>query len=235
VKRRLPGHAAAALALLAVAGCGVARLETARTIPRGQTRTTVAASLVHTSDRGFTFEGVPIVPLDVMIRHGATDQVDWGVRLFFGLGLLADVKWNLLPARSRSALALTAGVGGAVVPNTGAQSWARMGSVPVTLTASHAVRPWLTPYAAVGYGAYWIFDYGARDPTVTYAPRSWTGDGLVTLSAGVELARASGGALLVGYSYARPVVDDPGDLYKFAVSHVMSIGYRTGGGPTFSR
>ena len=139
------------------------------------------------------------------------------MRLFFGAGALGDLKWNLLSPARRTALALSTGIGAAltgdVVVGSGGES-SRAGAlvhVPVTVSASHALRSWLTPYAAVGYGSYWIFGYGARDPAQSYAPRRGTGDGLLTLHAGVELARVSGRALLLEYTYARPVVNDPGD------------------------
>ena len=216
------------LAVVAAAGCGVTRLQTARTVPRGENRTTVAAGIV-TNDQENNFDShVNGVPLDIMVRHGATDQIDWGVRLFLGLGILGDVKWNLLPSESRTALALSAGLGGA--SDTGADSERRADvlHVPLTVTASRDLLPWLTPYAAIGYSTYWIFNYGVADPSAQYAPRSGTGDGLLMLHVGIELSRASGRALLLEYAYARPVVNDPGDFYGFATNHFFSIGVHTG-------
>lgn len=78
--------------VLVPAACGVTRMQTARTVPRGETQTTWAASLVHEGDRGISANGIPLVPVDVMVRHGDTDRVNWGIRLFDGLGLLGDVK-----------------------------------------------------------------------------------------------------------------------------------------------
>jgi hypothetical protein len=220
---------AIALCLGGTSGCGVTRLQTARTVAREQTRTTIAASLVHTGDRGFSVEGFPAIPLDIMVRHGATDHVDWGVRSFFGFGALADVKWNLLAPERRTALAISAGLGGAADPA------GKVAHVPVTISASRELLPWLTPYAAVGYGSYWIFGYGEPVPGTSYAPRTWTGDGLLMLHAGVELARASGRAVLLEYSYARPVVNDPGDFYGFAANQFFSIGFHGGREPLISR
>ena len=178
-----------AIAALAAAGCGVTRLQTARTVPRGTTQTTIAASVVYMGDRQSTsISGVPAIPPEVMVRHGATDRLDWGIRTFFGLGLLGDVKWNLLSPERRTALALSGGFGAAA--DQGAVL-----HVPLTVSVSHAVRPWFTPYAAVGYGTYWIIGYKSPDPGVSYAPRTGTGDGLLMLHAGIELAGASGRAL----------------------------------------
>lgn len=220
---------ALAFAVMLMAGCGVTRLQSARTTPRGHTRTTVGASLVHLGDRGFTVLGdVPTVPLDLMVRHGATDRVDWGVRLLFGLGLLGDVKWNLLDPARATALSVSAGLGAAYDAAT-------IIHVPLTLSASHTVRPWFIPYAAVGYGTYWVIGYGDPVPGVSYAGRSYTGDGLLMLHAGIELTRATGRALLLEYSVAVPVVNDPGDAYGFATNHFFSIAFRTGRGSIFSR
>ena len=87
-----------------------------------------------------------------MVRHGVTDRVDWGLRAFIGLGLLTDVKWNLLSPERRTALSISSGFG--VAADAGGVI-----HVPLTVSASHAVRPWFTPYAAVGYGTFWIFGY----------------------------------------------------------------------------
>lgn len=222
---------ALAVGLTLAAGCGFTQLQTARTTPRGRTRTTLGPSLVHLGDRGFELQGVPAIPLDVMVRHGATDRVDWGVRLLLGLGLLGDVKWNLLDPSRATALSVSGGAGAASDLSTA--GW--LVHVPLTVTASHSVRPWFTPYAAVGYGAYWIFGYGEPQPGVSYAGRSFTGDGLLMLHAGVELARATGRALFLEYSIGLPVVSDPGDFYGFAANQFISIAFRTGQGRIIER
>jgi hypothetical protein len=212
-----------AVALLACAGCGVARMQTARTVPRGRTQWTIGSSLVVLGDRGADFGGIPPVPLDGMVRHGVSDSVDLGLRVFFGLGALADVKWNLLAPERRTALSISGGFGAAA--DEGAVL-----HVPLTLSVSHAVRPWFTPYAAVGYGTYWIFNYKQPEPGVTYAARTGTGDGLLMLHAGIELSRASGRALMFEYSVGFPVVNDPGDFYQFATNQFISIAFHTGAG-----
>lgn len=225
IARRL----ALALGLVLLAGCGVTRLQSARTTPRGHTRTTIGASLVHLGDRGFTVHGdIPAAPLDIMVRHGATDRVDWGIRLLFGLGLLGDVKWNLLDPARATALSVSGGLGAAYDAGT-------VIHVPVTISASHNVRPWFIPYAAVGYGAYWVLGYGERTPGVSYAGRSYTGDGLLMLHAGIELTRATGRAFFLEYSVGLPVVNDPGDLYGFATNHFFSVAFRTGRGNLYGR
>ena len=213
----------ALLSVLTFAGCGVTRLQTARTVPAGHTRATVAVGIIHNDVRDFVAKNVAAAPLDIMIRHGATERMDWGVRTFMGTGALVDVKWNALAPASKTALALSAGLGGAVVD--------AIGHVPLSITFSHEVLPWFTPYAALGYGTYFIFGYdGSRDPNAHYAARTWTGDGLLSVHVGVELARASGRALMLEYAYARPGVDDPGDFFKFASNHFVAIGFQSAGG-----
>jgi hypothetical protein len=211
-----------AIGAMLAPGCGVTRLQSARTTPRGETRTTIAGSAVHMGDRGFRIGGTAALPLDVMVRHGATDRLDWGIRLFFGLGLLGDVKWNLLDPARATAVSISAGAGGAV------DASGTVIHIPLAVTASHSIRPWFTPYAAVGYGTYWIIGYGDREPGVSYAGRSYTGDGLLMLHAGLELSRATGRALFLEYSVGVPVVNDPGDHYGFATNQFFSIGMRTG-------
>lgn len=214
-------------------GCGMTSLQTARTVPRGETQTTIAVSYLRNDQR---YESLfPALPLDFMVRHGATDQIDLGARVFLGLGVLGDAKWNLLPRDRRTALAVSVGAGGAANPG-GSNKASEIVHVPVGVTASHAVTSWFTPYASIGYGAYWIFNYADRDPTKTYAARTGTGDGLLMAHLGIELSRASGRALLLEYTYARPVVDDPGDQFSFTTNHFFSIGFHTGdGSPAFSR
>lgn len=215
-------------ALGLVAGCGVTRLQTARPVAPGETQVTIGTGLVDTGDRGTTVDGVPLMPLEIMIRHGLSERADWGIRTFLGLGLLVDGKWSLLRPDRRTALSISAGAGAATDGGIVAH-------VPVTVTASRSFLPWLTPYVAVGYGTYWIFGRSAPYLADNFAPRTWTGDGLLMLHAGVELSRASGRALLLEYTYARPVVDDPGDFYGFATNQFFSIAFHTGRDPTFSR
>jgi hypothetical protein len=220
IARRL----ALAIAVVSLAGCGMTHLQTARTTPRGLTRTTIGMSLAHLGDRGFEVAGVPAVPLDLMVRTGATDRVDWGVRLLLGIGMLGDVKWNLLDPSRATALSVSGGAGWS------AEEAGWLIHVPLTVTASHSLRPWFTPYAAVGYSTFWVNGYGNPRSGVTYADRSWTGDGLLMLHAGLELSRATGRAFFLEYSVGLPVVNDPGDFYGFATNQFISIAFRTGQG-----
>ena len=231
---RAPRVSVTVLLAFAAAGCGVTRLQTARTIPAGETRTTVAATLVR-NDLRDDF-AVTDVPIDVMVRHGITSRTDLGVRTFFGFGLLTDVKWNLLDPARRTALAISGGFGAAVDPS--ATNATTILHVPLTVTLSRDLSSWLACYGAVGYGTFWIIGHGDRDPTMIYADRTLTGDGLVDLHVGLELSTSTGRAVLFEYGHIRPIVNDPGDLYSFTTSHLFSIAFRTGRGtgpPALSR
>ncbi|MEO5769931.1 MAG: hypothetical protein ABIS92_16375 [Polyangia bacterium] len=220
-------------------GCGVSRLQTARTVRVGETRVTLAGSYVHNALVGQRGASPTNFPFDLMIRHGATPHLDWGVRTFFGLGLLGDVKWNVLPPDYRTALAVSAGLAFAADPindvDRGQSRLAKIAHLPLSVTVSRAVVPWFTPYVALGYGNYWIFNYAPRpiEPATTLLPaaRSGSGDGVASLHIGVELSRASGRALLLEYGYSRPWgLHDLGDGYSFSPNHLFSIGFHTAGG-----
>ena len=229
------------LALAVAGGCGVTRLQTARTTPAGETRTTVAASLVTNDLRDQVW--LNNFPVDVMVRHGVTPQTDFGVRLFFGLGALADLKWNLLRPDRKTALAVSGGFGAAADRTSVDEGGTSSGTtailhVPLTVTLSRDLTSWLAVYGALGYGTFWIIGYGDRDPMMMYPDRTVTGDGLLSLHAGVELSTSTGRAVMFEYGHVRPVVNDPGDLYSFTSSHLFSIAFRTGRGtssPALSR
>jgi hypothetical protein len=162
-----------------------------------------------------------------MVRHGVNPRMDFGVRLFFALGAVADVKWNLLDPTRRTAVAISAGFGAAADPEASERTTTIL-HAPVTVTVSRDLSPWLAAYGAVGYGTFWILGRGYRDPTMLYPDRTVTGDGLVNLHAGVELSTSTGRAVMFEYGYLRPVVNDPGDFYSFAANHLFSIAFRTG-------
>ena len=225
----------------AAAGCVVANLQTARTLPAGTTRTTIGDTLVTsglgngrpTRFRDPSANPLSYVPPDLQVRHGLSERVDIGGRLLLGLGIVGDVKVNLLPPGSRAALALSAGVGFAFGL---ADAPVYVLHLPATLLASYDVAPWLTPYAAIGYRGYWV--WGADDPELSdynYTAPTGPGEGLVVVYLGVELRRASGRALLLEYGRLIPAVDDPGHPFTSISSHLFSIGFRTGDGSAFER
>jgi hypothetical protein len=224
------------------AGCGLAQLQTAKTLARGKTRTTVGGTVVtsgldNARRVGFTPpEAIsPMFPLPIHleVRHGVGDRVDFGVRLQWGLGAAADVKVNLLPPEGRAALALSGGVGGAAWGNN---DGFYILHVPVTFTASVEVEPWFTPYAAVGYRALWQW---GRDnelmPGSQATSPTGPGEGCVVAYAGIELRRATGRAVLFEYGRMIPVVHDSGHAYWIAPTNLFSIAFRTGEGPAMER
>jgi hypothetical protein len=226
---RTPACASLALAFLAVAGCtsGLGQLQTARTLPPGEFRQSVSTGL----DRNFMVDTRGTMPGNLVLQYGArlgvSDNVDMGVKMFFGLGALVDAKVQIIN-RERLALSLLGGAGAAYDISSG-------GTVlhaPVLMLASYRVADGFTPYAGAGYGAFWIFNYGSEGsvpPGSTPAPRAWHGDGLMMLHIGFELglfrrANRLRSALLLEYGYLRPIVDDPGDHYDLAANHLFLAG-----------
>lgn len=221
---------------------GFAQLQTAKTLPPGKTRTTIGGTVVTSgldNARRVSFTPpqaiIPMFPLPIHleVRHGVSDRVDFGVRLQWGLGALADVKVNLLPPEGRAALALSGGVGGAAWSNN---DGFYILHVPVTLTASVEVAPWFTPYAAVGYRALW--EWGRDDelmPGSQATSPMGPGEGCVVAYVGIELRRASGRAVLFEYGRMIPVVHDAGHAYWIAPTNLFSIAFRTGEGQRFER
>jgi hypothetical protein len=221
--RSTPGRALAALLLLA-GSCtsGLGQLQTARTVPAGQLRQTLSAGY----DRNFMVDLRPTNPANLVLQYGARvglgDNVDVGARLFFGLGALFDAKVQVV-RRARLAVSVLGGAGGAY----DAESSAEVVHAPFMLLASYHVAEWFAPYAAAGYGAFWIFNYGSErwlPPGSSAARRAWHGDGLMMLHAGLELGITQRTALLLEYGYLRPIVEDPGDHYEFAINHLFLAG-----------
>ena len=217
-----------------VGGCGLSQLQTARTVPPGAWRTTIGAGFAYNrliKERENLVLPVSNVPVEIAVRHGINDQVDVGLRTFMGLGALADAKWNLLPVDGRAALAVASGGGVAADPG-GTERLAWIAHIPISVIASTELTRLITPYAAIGYRSFWIFNYGPPpEPGSRYAARSWTGDGVVLAQFGVELSTPGGRAFLLEYGYERPVVDDPGDSFSFVPTHLFSVGFRMRSAP----
>jgi hypothetical protein len=221
---------ALAALLLASASCttGLGLLQTARTLPRGEYRSSLSAGydwnfMVDDEARGGVAVGSPgNIILQYAGRFGVREHVDMGVKLFFGLGALVDAKVQMID-RPRLAVSLLGGAGGAFDAFSGAEVL----HVPLSLLASYRVAGWLVPYAGAGYGAFWIFNYGS-DPQIPpgswAARRTWHGDGLMMLHAGFAFDITRRTALLLEYGYLRPIVEDPGDHYEFATNHLFLIG-----------
>jgi len=210
---------------LAVQGCGYGLFQTARTVPRGEYHFMVAGAFQGNElirERGVTmYNYAPQVDM----RIGVADRVDLGVGLLLGPGLRVDAKVNVLPPGHAAAVSFSAGLGGALDMG---QTSAWLLHVPVNVLASYTFHGRLTPYAAVGYGFYWIFGrtLSSTDPNAVYADRGGWGDGVLRLTAGLEWRIRGRFALLVEYSFLPAVVDDPGDNFAFMDNHVAGFGAR---------
>jgi hypothetical protein len=211
------------VALVLASGCttGVGQLQTARTLAPGEIRHMVSAGL----DWNFMVDQ-RILPGNVIMqyagRYGVRDDLDVGLKLFFGLGALADAKLQVVHW-PRLAVSLQGGVGGAY----DVMSSAEVVHVPLSLLASYRLVSSFTPYLGVGYGAFWVVNYGDDanlPPGATLAPRAWHGDGVLMLHAGFELGFFRRVCLLLEYAQLRPIVEDPGDRYEFAVNHLFLAG-----------
>lgn len=205
----------AVIALLA-AGCATGQYQTAHTLPKGDLRVTISdAYLTNESGRA-----IPVLP-QLAVRYGFTQRLDAGASLFLSTGALLDGKYNLRSPTADLALAIRAGAGWAT-------EFLSNGSVfhlPVSVLASYRFGA-LEPYAAVGYGAYWVF--GRRppnfDPDTRYAARTGTGDGNLLVSAGLEWKLGRVVSLLFDYTLLQPLLDDPGDSFSFVRNHQVGIG-----------
>ncbi|MCK5800564.1 MAG: hypothetical protein KAI47_25420 [Deltaproteobacteria bacterium] len=209
-------------------GCGLGLLQTAKTTPKGMLRVSGGGGYLYNAnveDRGPTLGNIPV---QIALRYGVTDSLDVGARLFCLAGGLADIKYNLLSSKSPLALSVWGGIGAAANVNAGgAKSEGWNLHMPLGAIASYELMGWLTPYVGFSYGFWWIFGRGGEiDPNVRYASREGYGDGLLTITAGVELRFGARFALLLEYDLFEPVVDDPGDFYSFIRSHLVQVGFR---------
>jgi hypothetical protein len=219
-----PARTALVLAAAALlSGCGLGLLQTARTTPAGELDFSLAAGYMHNEMIEVRDFGLANLPVNFGVRYGATDHLDVGATVFMGLGLMPDVKYNFLPPDCPLALSLQAGFGAAYDEFAGAAVL----HLPLRAMVSYEAAGWLSPYAGVSFGLYWIFGYGEVDQsTPDLAPREGHGDGVLTVSAGLEFFSRSPARLLVEYTYFRPVLDDPGDRFAFAENHIFLLGTR---------
>lgn len=213
------------LAILA-GGCGVGLMQTGRTTPKGTMDVQVAAGYAYNhmiEERGHSFTNFP---LQLGLRYGLSDRLDLGLALFMGAGALADTKVNLMPADHPLALAVQAGFGAAYdiggsqgtvlhLPLRAVVSWDFLGGE-------------LTPYAGVGFGLFWILGYNDNTPPSeeTLADREGHGDGLLMLSAGLEIFGTGDRSYFIEYTWWKPILDDPGDRFAFAQNHFFMGGVR---------
>ena len=218
----------AGLPALLLAGCGVGQLQTARPTPRGKVDLAVGTGFVHNEnisarDGSITFSNLPII---VNTRWGLSERVDLGVRWFFLMGMAADAKVNLMPYYHPFALSLSGGIGMAHD-----RGYGPVLNIPVAVHASYDFPKGITPYAAVGYSAFWILqpkersDEGLNEGE-SYVDAKGYGSGLLTVNAGISLDLSKHVALLLEYNFMHQVVNDPGDTYTFIDNHIFLGGIR---------
>jgi len=208
---------------LALMGAGYGQFQSAHTTAPRKVRVTLGGGFqgnpVNIEAQGVTFFNFP---LHADLRAGAAERVDVGAALFLYAGLVSDVKVNLMPPSHDFALAVRAGIGAAA--DLGEED-AWILHVPIGVIASYRFLGCLSPYVGLGYGFYWIFGrhLSDPDPTATYASRKGYGDGVITVTAGLELVVAGRVGISIEYSFMPAVVDDPGDSYSFGDNHMVGI------------
>ncbi len=216
------------------AGCGLGHMQSARPTPKGHLDVSAHFGYVHNevirmraeddpSEMAKSSRSVANFPINLNARYGVRDDLDIGLKLFLAGGFATDVKYNFIQPSSPLAVSFLGGVG------TAAQLWAPKGSwvlnIPLSIMASYDVASWLTPYAALGYNTFWVFGREKTSEEVEYQNK-WKGhgDGLVVMNAGFEIKFSDEFYFTAEYNYWRPVLDDPGDYFRFAPSHIVMFG-----------
>jgi hypothetical protein len=223
--RALPCLVLLCLALpfsLYTAGCGLGSLQTARPTPPKTVDLSVGFGYVY-NENIKARDGEHALgnfPLMLNSRWGLIERMDLGVRLFMLAGGAADVKVNLMPATHALAVSLAGGIG--MCKDFFAPSGAWALNLPLSAHISYDLPFDITPYAAVGYSSFWIFNRdGGRDADDQYADREGYGDGLLTVNSGVKVNLSEMVSMFFEYNYLHPVVNDPGDFYTFVDNHVV--------------
>lgn len=208
-------------------GCGMGLMQTAKTTPVDKIDVFLGMGCIYnemSKERGSALSNVSP---HVAVRFGLTDQLDAGAALFMGTGGLLDVKYNFQTPESPLAISIQAGLGGAGKADLDNAITLHL---PLKMLFSYELLGgWLTPYAMVGIGIFWIFDYKpehGQDTGVDYADRKGHGDSMLMLTAGLELFTCRRVKLLLEYSFWMPIIDDPGDFFSFVDNHIFMIGMR---------
>lgn len=155
-------------------------------------------------------------------RVGLTERLDAGVGTFMSTGIKLDAKLNLLDPLQRLALAPRLGAGRRWIER---DVWMLEGGAIV----SYRAFDWFEPYLGLTFANHWI---EPQPPPVTLPPdvvgRSGSGDGLLQLSVGVELAVTRHFGLLAEYSHWFVLNNDPGDYYRFLPANIAGLAVRIG-------
>lgn len=210
--------------------CGLGQFQTARTEPKGHVRFTVAQTF-QTNENMKDQGNVPThLPPQAEVRVGVHERVDVGVSTLLLSGLMVDGKVNLIPPDHDFALALRLGAGAAYDLGGEGPGWIL--HVPFTVIASYRFLGCLSPYAGLGYGAFWVFgrepssELFVDDPEAEPVDRKGYGDGVLRLTAGLEWMINARLGILAEYTFLPAVVDDPGDNFTFVDNHLFGLGLR---------
>lgn len=209
--------AAALTSPLLATGCGFGVMQTARPLPPGEIAVTAGAGRVRNSviERQASSDPVDLVG-GLAFRVGVVDGFDVGVGGALNGGAKVDAKYDVLPTHSRFALSPRGGVGYA---ESGTDS-ALIAFAGVL--ASYDVVRWLTPYAGVTYGTYWVHRKAPDGVTLAhderFVERAGYGDGLVELTAGLSVQVVGAVAILAEVGRSVPAQNDEGDFFRFVPS-----------------
>jgi len=154
-------------------------------------------------------------------RVGITKRIDAGIGSFLLSGIKLDAKVNVLDPLGRLAVAPRLGAG----LRFGREVYMVEGGA----LASYRFFDWFEPYVGLTFANHWI----EAHPPPLHIPtnvvgRSGTGDGLLQLSLGVELAATRHFALLAEYGHWFVLNNDPGDYYRFLPTNIAGIAMRFG-------
>jgi hypothetical protein len=205
------------------AGCSFGSFQTAHTQAPATLSVTPGVTLVSNGIDDQAGRNVTTnVSGQIAGRVGVSRRVDVGIGSFMRSGMKADVKVNVLDPKGRLALAPRVGAG----YRLGDRSMALLEAGAIT---SYRVGGWFEPYAGLTYANHWIsprpLDAPAGDDVVR---RRGSGDGLLQLSLGVELALSQDFAILGEYGHWFPLNDDPGDFYRFVATDIVGLALRIG-------
>ena len=228
--RHLPVPAMTLIFIWGLSGCGFGQFETARTLPVGHKA--IVAGISHIVNENSDIRGAlpASFPSELKMRFGVHERVDMSVGLFLLTGLQWHIKVNLLPPGLPIAAAMQTGVGGALLPfeDGGDEKAPRVLRAPVNLLVSYDVTDWFSPYAGVGYQFWWFFNKARQadarlQPGYKWAARKGYGDGVVRLAGGVAFRAGEKRCWLMEYAALIPVVNDPGDNFRFVLNHHFGI------------
>lgn len=208
-------------------GCGVGLFQTAKTTPPGQWDFNLGIGYVlneNAGNHGRTWQdhSLPMIAL----RRGITQHLDLGFSMFLVSGGMIDAKYNFFSPENPWALSLLSGLGIAARSIASAN----VVHVPLRVLVSYQFEgACLIPYGSIGYGFFWIFDYMAEHQPSSSSDlmeRQGHGDGLLMLTAGLDIAVGTTMQFLIEYNYWKTMIDDPGDSFSFVDNHLFLAGVK---------